>query len=66
MHYYAKLRAATKPIWLAATHVLDPGAVVFMPRGAEHSFTAVDDEPAACLSIMTPPFDGEDRIFADE
>lgn len=48
------------------THELEPGAVVFMPRERKHSFTPLDDAPAACLSIMTPPFDGQDRIFVDE
>jgi mannose-6-phosphate isomerase-like protein (cupin superfamily) len=49
-----------------ATYLLEPGAVAFVPRGDRHSFTPVGDEPAACLSIMTPPFDGQDRIFVEE
>jgi mannose-6-phosphate isomerase-like protein (cupin superfamily) len=49
----------------SAIHDLEPGAVVFMRRGDRHSFTPTGDQPAAVLSIMTPPFDGQDRIFAE-
>ena len=41
-----------------------PGTVVHVPRGTVH---AVDTYlPTTVLSIFSPPFDGEDRVYVLE
>ena len=45
---------------------VEEGSVVFIPEGTVHSFTPVDDRGAAVVSIFSPAFDGEDRVFIDE
>jgi quercetin dioxygenase-like cupin family protein len=45
--------------WVAA----DPGTVVFMPRGVEHTFRNAGDTPARQWVITTPG--GFDRFFAE-
>ena len=50
--------------WMAGTErVAGPGEAVFVPRGTEHTFKVVGDEPARHLIILTPG--GFEGFFAD-
>ena len=40
-----------------------PGAVAMVPAGTPHSFSADEGVEGLVLSVMTPPFDGADRVF---
>jgi mannose-6-phosphate isomerase-like protein (cupin superfamily) len=44
---------------------LRPGMLLHVPRRLVHSVRVMGKEPCAVLSIFTPPFDGEDRIFVE-
>ncbi|RJP78063.1 MAG: cupin domain-containing protein [Candidatus Zixiibacteriota bacterium] len=45
------------------TRPLRPGDLAFLPRGTVHSVEVRSAQPLAALSIMSPPFDGADRVF---
>ena len=70
-HYHARHEETVFVIegegsmWIdGAPHELVAGTLVHVPRGAVHRV-----EPRGLLtvlSIFTPPFDGEDRVFVEE
>jgi mannose-6-phosphate isomerase-like protein (cupin superfamily) len=41
------------------------GEVIIVPRGTVHALI-VTGEPVEAISVFTPPFDGNDRVFLDE
>ena len=45
--------------------ILKPGDYVRIPQGVVHSFKNKSSEPAKVLSIQTPEFFGEDRIWSE-
>jgi mannose-6-phosphate isomerase-like protein (cupin superfamily) len=45
---------------------IQPGDVITIPRGVAHSVGNRSLEPLVALSVMSPPFDGKDRIFIKE
>lgn len=50
--------------WMGGqTRLEGPGSVVFVPRGAEHTFRVVGDLPARMLTVMTPG--GFESFFAE-
>lgn len=53
----------TARMWIdGELHELGPGSLVHVPRGRVHAASAED---ALVLSLFDPPFDGDDRVFAD-
>jgi mannose-6-phosphate isomerase-like protein (cupin superfamily) len=44
---------------------IQPGDVISIPHGVSHSVECRSQEPLVALSIMSPPFDGKDRIFVE-
>lgn len=54
----------TCKVWIAGEERLaGPGESVFIPRGIEHTFKVVGDEPSRHLVILTPG--GFEGFFAD-
>ena len=54
----------TCKVWIAGEeHLAGPGESVFIPRGIEHTFKVVGDEPSRHLVILTPG--GFEGFFAD-
>jgi len=49
----------------AEEHEVGPGTVVLVPRGTVHALR-VTGAPVEAVSVFSPAFDGEDRIFVDE
>ncbi|TKJ40262.1 hypothetical protein CEE37_08015 [candidate division LCP-89 bacterium B3_LCP] len=47
------------------TRAINAGDVILMKRGVVHSVKNKTAQPLVALSIMSPPFDGEDRIFVE-
>ncbi len=47
------------------TREIGPGTVLLLPRGVRHDLT-VTEGPMEAVSIFSPRFDGEDRIFVEE
>lgn len=46
---------------------IKPGVHIYIPKGTVHSvYHVLGTEPLKVLSIQSPKFDGEDRIWADE
>ncbi|MEM7306367.1 MAG: cupin domain-containing protein [Planctomycetota bacterium] len=57
--------AGTGAMWIdGQRYAVEPGMLIHVPRGAVHRVEP--DGPISALSIFTPPFDGEDRIFVEE
>ncbi|MDX1781475.1 MAG: cupin domain-containing protein [Thalassovita sp.] len=51
-------------VWIDGKEILaGPGESVFIPRGTEHTFKVVGDEPSRHLVILTPG--GFEGFFAD-
>jgi len=44
---------------------IQPGDVITIPRGVAHSVENRSLEALVALSVMSPPFDGKDRIFVE-
>ena len=44
---------------------IQPGDVIAIPRGVAHSVENRSPEPLVAVSVMSPPFDGKDRIFVE-
>lgn len=56
--------AGTCKIWIEGEEILaGPGESIFIPRGKEHSFKVVGDEPSRHLVILTPG--GFEGFFAE-
>lgn len=47
------------------TRAIQAGDLVTVERGAVHSVLNKSAQPLVALSIMSPPFDGEDRIYTE-
>lgn len=47
------------------TKAIQAGDVVLMKRGSVHEVTNKTAEPLVALSVISPPFDGRDRIFIE-
>ena len=47
-------------------HRIGPGAVMHIPRGAVHAYRHEGEGTTQVVSIFTPAFDGEDRVFEAE
>lgn len=45
------------------TRAIQAGDLIVMERGKVHKVINKSAEPLVALSIMSPPFDGEDRIY---
>ncbi len=45
--------------------VIKAGDLIVMERGKTHSVINKSAEPLVALSIMSPPFDGQDRVFVE-
>ena len=44
---------------------IQPGDIIAIPRGVAHGVENRSPEPLVALSVMSPPFDGKDRIFVE-
>ena len=44
---------------------IQPGDVIAIPRGVAHGVENRSPEPLVAVSVMSPPFDGKDRIFVE-
>jgi quercetin dioxygenase-like cupin family protein len=54
----------TCKVWIAGQEsLIGPGECIFIPRGTEHTFKVVSDEPARHLVILTPG--GFEGFFED-
>lgn len=49
----------------AETRAIQAGDLIVMQRGIVHKVINKSAQPLVALSIMCPPFDGEDRIFTE-
>ncbi len=47
------------------TRDVSAGTVIVIPRGTVHSLEVTGD-PVEAISVFSPRFDGEDRVFVDE
>lgn len=43
--------------------VIQAGDVISLQRGVKHNLTVKSTQPMVAISIMSPPFDGKDRIY---
>lgn len=43
--------------------ILTKGSIVFIPKGTWHAVKVTSEEPMQVLSVQSPGFYGEDRIF---
>ena len=58
------IQAGQVEFWVnGQTSIFDTGSVVFVPRGTEHTFRVVGDQPARMLTVMTPG--GFEGFFAE-
>ena len=44
-------------------HILQPFDMLYIPLGAIHSLTAINDKNLKVISIFAPAFDGVDRVY---
>lgn len=47
------------------TREIGPGTILLLPRGTRHELV-VTDGPLEAVSLFSPRFDGQDRIFVEE
>ena len=47
------------------TRPIQPGDVIAIPRGVAHGVENRSLEPLVAISVMSPPFDGKDRVYIE-
>jgi len=45
--------------------VIKAGDLIVLERGKVHNVVNKTAEPLVAISIMSPPFDGQDRVFVE-
>lgn len=45
---------------------IEPGDLITIPKGAVHSVKVTSDTPMKVLSVQSPQFTGDDRIFVED